>query len=239
MRNLWYWWSFDVMGELMFSKSLQTLTDERSRGAVSTLRIFMRFLGPLSPSPWIINLGSLLPGVFWGWNRMIAMCDGYMKEKIEVSGHKSSIDDHRMRTNIPNQSKEPPTDIASRVVHDSRSNKALNEDRYALSGDSLAMAIADSDTLACTLVYAFSWLAREPRHQDATFRTQKPQYFWVPDSLPGSRYAVFKWLCERGIEFEQSGTNRAAQDDRSSRLNHCREVYTAVYYSDRSEMEHR
>lgn len=84
MRSYCYWWSFDVMGELMFSRSLQTLTHEHSRWTLRLLRQFMSFLGPYSPAPWIINLGAAVPGVFWGWKRMIAMCEDFMNEKIQV-----------------------------------------------------------------------------------------------------------------------------------------------------------
>ncbi|CAI6340600.1 unnamed protein product [Periconia digitata] len=54
----------------------------------------MSFLSPCNPSPWIINLESALPGVFWGWKAMSSMCEGYIKEKMDVSHFWLALVDH-------------------------------------------------------------------------------------------------------------------------------------------------
>ncbi|KAI1387694.1 cytochrome P450 [Hypoxylon trugodes] len=137
--DLIYYWSFDVMGEITFSKSFETLTDDHARGRQKIIRYFMRYLGPCSPSPWLVNLGSSVPGVMGSWNGMLKMCTNYMTERIEGKTTKS--------------------DIASKVA-------TYIQDPHHLGGEALAMIIAGSDTLACTLVYALFYLAKVPHYQD-------------------------------------------------------------------------
>ncbi|KAJ8131473.1 hypothetical protein O1611_g2155 [Lasiodiplodia mahajangana] len=59
----------------------------------------------------------------------------------------------------PKKGKSDTADIASKVA-------ASLHNRHHLSGDALAMVIAGSDTLACTLVYALFHLAKCPHYQD-------------------------------------------------------------------------
>lgn len=89
INDLIYQWSFDAMGEVTFSKSFQMLTHTHSHHHLRTLRRFLGFLGPFSPTPWVINLGSSLPLVMNGWNRMFDMCQGYMMERVKVRNERS------------------------------------------------------------------------------------------------------------------------------------------------------
>lgn len=68
--DLIYHWSFDVMEEITFSKFFQILTHPHSRHLIGTLRRFLSYLGPLSPTPWLLILGASLPWVADGWNQM-------------------------------------------------------------------------------------------------------------------------------------------------------------------------
>ncbi|KAG7009753.1 hypothetical protein G7Y79_00001g000250 [Physcia stellaris] len=58
-----YWFSFDVMGDFAFAKSFDMLRDEKWHHVVLLLRRAMSLLGPLSPVPWLAQIGfSLIPG---------------------------------------------------------------------------------------------------------------------------------------------------------------------------------
>ncbi len=82
-----YWFTFDVMGEFAFAKSFGMLQSERWHMAVVLLRKAMRLLGPLSPVPWLAQIGfKLLPwfGVIADWFTMLAWCRQRMEERIQV-----------------------------------------------------------------------------------------------------------------------------------------------------------
>lgn len=82
-----YWFTFDVMGEFAFAKSFGMLQSERWHIAVVMLRKAMRLLGPLSPVPWLAQIGfNLLPwfGVIADWFAMLAWCRQRMEERIQV-----------------------------------------------------------------------------------------------------------------------------------------------------------
>jgi len=55
--TLFYWFTFDVMGEFAFAKSFKMLQDEQWHIAVVMLRKAMRLLGPLCPVPWLAQIG--------------------------------------------------------------------------------------------------------------------------------------------------------------------------------------
>ena len=56
------------------------------------------------------------------------------------------------------------TQISSWLIAASAEKGTLAEDTYWLHGDSLAMVVAGSDTVALTLVYTFYHLAASPNH---------------------------------------------------------------------------
>ncbi|KAI0380762.1 cytochrome P450 [Hypomontagnella monticulosa] len=137
-----YRWSFDVMGEVTFSKSFETLTHSHSRHHLETLRRFLGFLGPCSPAPWLIIIGASIPGVMSGWNRMFDTCKRYILERMEMKSNKPDI----ASTFAASFQDQQPTDT--------------------LSGDAVSMVVAGSDTLASTLVYALFHLAKSPQYQE-------------------------------------------------------------------------
>ncbi|KAI1283341.1 cytochrome P450 [Xylaria sp. FL0933] len=130
--ELIYRWSFDVMGEITFSKSFQTLTQPHSRPHMNTLRRFLSFLGPCSPSPWLLILGASLPWIAEGWKRMFKTFEACLSERIK---------------------------LLSNVVTSS-------SDLHSLTGETVALVIAGSDTVASTLVYALFHLAKQNNIRD-------------------------------------------------------------------------
>lgn len=70
-----YWFTFDVMGEFAFARSFGMLESERWHTAVVMLRKAMRLLGPLSPVPWLAQIGFNILPWFWvvrDWFAMLA-----------------------------------------------------------------------------------------------------------------------------------------------------------------------
>lgn len=87
VSSWFYWFSFDVMGEFAFARSFEMLQNEKWHEAVLLLRRAMTLLGPLSPVPWLAQIGfSLIPGlwVVRDWYTMMAWCKERMRERIAV-----------------------------------------------------------------------------------------------------------------------------------------------------------
>ncbi|KAL8947425.1 MAG: hypothetical protein Q9222_006293 [Ikaeria aurantiellina] len=148
-----YWFTFDVMGEFAFAKSFGMLESEKWHFAVTMLRKAMRLLGPLSPVPWLAQVGfSLLPW-FWviaDWFAMLAWCRQRMEERIQIEDDKPDVSQH--------------------LIEASRKTSSLDHDRPWLYGDAVTIIIAGSDTVAPTLVFVFYELALWPDHQEKLYK---------------------------------------------------------------------
>ena len=82
-----YWFTFDVMGEFAFAKSFGMLRDEKWHFAVVMLRKAMGLLGPLSPVPWLAQIGFYIAPWMWvvrDWLAMLVWCRDRMGERIKV-----------------------------------------------------------------------------------------------------------------------------------------------------------
>jgi hypothetical protein len=83
-----YWFSFDIMGIFALSKSFNMLENENWHYAVTNLRRAMRLLGPLSPVPWLAQIGFVFLKGYWvikDWHSMTEWCRDQMNECIHVS----------------------------------------------------------------------------------------------------------------------------------------------------------
>lgn len=83
-----YWFSFDVMGMFAFSQSFNMLIDEKWHYAVSNLRRAMSILGPLSPVPWLGQIGFVFLRDYWvikDWHTMTGWCKDRLRDRIRVS----------------------------------------------------------------------------------------------------------------------------------------------------------
>ena len=61
VNQYFQWFSFDVMGQVAFSKDFNMLRGAQWHSAVKVLRDGLAMLGPLTPVPWLMNLGSDIP----------------------------------------------------------------------------------------------------------------------------------------------------------------------------------
>ena len=72
VNQYFQWFSFDVLGQVAFSKDFNMLRGADWHFAIKVLRDGMAMLGPLSPTPWLVNLGSNVPtGSARDFNKMV------------------------------------------------------------------------------------------------------------------------------------------------------------------------
>ncbi|RYP42639.1 hypothetical protein DL767_000008 [Monosporascus sp. MG133] len=146
VSDWFYWFTFDVMGEFAFARSFDMLRDEKWHFAVQLLRKAMGLLGPLSPVPWIAQIGFYLTP----WIRVERPDVSHWL--IEASLQKGSLEADRAWLDGD----------AVTIIIAGRS-AALNLNVSAAKPVSLTPY---SDTIAPTLVFAFYELALNPTHQN-------------------------------------------------------------------------
>ena len=61
VNQYFQWFAFDVIGQVAFSKDFDMLRGAQWHSAIKVLRDGMALLGPLTPVPWLISLGSDIP----------------------------------------------------------------------------------------------------------------------------------------------------------------------------------
>ncbi|KAF7539705.1 hypothetical protein G7054_g1956 [Neopestalotiopsis clavispora] len=143
--SLAYWFSFDVMGMFALSESFDMLNTQKWHYAVDNLRRAMSILGPLSPVPWLAQIGFKYLHGYWKiaeWHTMIDWCRDRMKERIDHDNE--------------------GTNIASYLIADARKRNSLESDKHLLAGEAIVAIVAGSDTVAPTLVFLFYQLAKDP-----------------------------------------------------------------------------
>ncbi|KAF1992980.1 putative benzoate 4-monooxygenase cytochrome P450 [Amniculicola lignicola CBS 123094] len=134
-----YFLSFDVMGDFAFSRSFGMLEHKEWHYAVVLLRRALSLLGPFSSVPWLAQLAFSFPiiPIIRDWNRMLSWCADRMVEQVLIS---------------------------SWLIRHSMKQGSLAEDKLWLQGDSVALIVAGSDTVASTMVNLFYRLALHPHH---------------------------------------------------------------------------
>ncbi len=61
VNRYFQWFGFDIMGRVAFSKDFNMLKGAQWHSAIKILRDGMAMLGPLTPVPWLMCLGSDIP----------------------------------------------------------------------------------------------------------------------------------------------------------------------------------
>ncbi|KAF3480939.1 uncharacterized protein GIQ15_06286 [Arthroderma uncinatum] len=151
-----YFFSFDVMGLFVFSRSFDMLHKNEWHYSISMMRKAMKFLGPVSSVPWLGQIGLKLLKGYWvikDWHAMIKWCENRMAEYV--------------------QKDQTTHDIASWLVADSKKRNAVEEDHHLLTGDSIVAIIAGSDTVAPTMVFLFYELLRHPEQVEKLYQELK------------------------------------------------------------------
>ncbi|KAI2629001.1 cytochrome P450 [Xylaria nigripes] len=142
VTDWFYWYSFDVIGDVAFSRSFNMLRDKQWHFAVKLLRRAMSLLGPFSPVPWLAQIAfHFFPWMYLvrDWFKMLRWCKRRMEERIK--------------------SKMDRSDVARWLIEASQKEGSLTSGQQWLNGDAIAILIAGSDTVASTLVFAMFELA--------------------------------------------------------------------------------
>lgn len=120
-----YWFSFDVMGIFALSESFDMLHNEQWHYAVNDLRRAMSILGPLSPVPWLAQIGFRFLRGHWvvkDWHSMLAWCRDRMEERILFNDNNLSI--------------------ASCLISDAIKHDSVEKDRHLLTGEAIVAIVA-------------------------------------------------------------------------------------------------
>ncbi|ORY67582.1 cytochrome P450 [Pseudomassariella vexata] len=154
LRNILFWFSFDTMGDFVFSKSFGMLQDQSWHSVIVRLQKALSLLGPFSPTPWLIQVVLKLSpriGVLRHWFFMVAWCEGQMRTRLD-EGYK----------------KQPSPDLTHYLME--QENQSRDKTSVAwLQGDSLLAIVAGSEPTAASLLGVFCELAKHPHHADLIY----------------------------------------------------------------------
>jgi hypothetical protein len=76
--------SFDVMGEVGFSKDFNNLNSGVEHSAIKGVHSHMTMLGIMSTVPWLLNVLGSIPGAAAGYSEFFSFCAGQIREKHKV-----------------------------------------------------------------------------------------------------------------------------------------------------------
>jgi GTPase len=77
--------SFDVMGEVGFSRSFNMLDDEKEHKAIKGLHESMKFVGTMGHVPWLMQFLGSIPGMTGAYGDFVEWCVAEVKKKQSVS----------------------------------------------------------------------------------------------------------------------------------------------------------
>ncbi|KAJ5936752.1 benzoate 4-monooxygenase cytochrome P450 [Penicillium verhagenii] len=143
--DIFYWFGFDRMGDLIFGQTFNMLSQQRWHDIIFLLKKSGAILGPLSPVPWLMQIATkLLPRIFilGDGYKMRAWCESQMLT--------------RMRTPID---ASKPADISHYLIEDGPRDLASQP---WMAGDCLLAIVAGSDPTAALLIIVFTELADHP-----------------------------------------------------------------------------
>ncbi|KAK2053246.1 cytochrome P450 [Colletotrichum caudatum] len=153
VRDLFFWFGFDVMGDFVFSKSFDMLHQQQWHHIIVRLQRALSLLGPFSPAPWLIQVGFKLGprvSVLKDWFDMVAWCERQMRVRL---------DDATPKPGAP--------DLAHYLMELNDGQTEQQQDRLTwLFGDSLLAIVAGSEPTAAALIGIFCEIAKHPKHAD-------------------------------------------------------------------------
>ncbi|KAI5919296.1 cytochrome P450 [Camillea tinctor] len=152
MDEVMSWFSFDVMGEVLFGKDFNLLNSKHTHPAIQHRDRALAVAGPLGDAIWIALMGfTLFPwyGRIRDWHRMVQFCEDHMKARLAQGEHEGKLDmasffiDEYYRHA---SSKDPQ----SRDLH--------------LAGTAVTAVVAGSDTTRAALIGTWWFLSKYPEH---------------------------------------------------------------------------
>ncbi|KXH40889.1 cytochrome P450 [Colletotrichum simmondsii] len=154
VRNLFFWFGFDVMGDFVFSKSFDMLHQQQWHHIIVRLQRALSLLGPFSPAPWLIQVGFKLgprTSVLKDWFDMVAWCEQQMRVRLDEGTPKPAV-----------------PDLAYYLMELNDGQTELKDRLPWLYGDSL-LAIPT----AAALIGIFCELAKHPEHAEKVYEELK------------------------------------------------------------------
>ena len=88
VRDLFYWFAFDVMGDFALGRDFGMLENEHWHESIVILKRAMRLLGPIGPVVWLARWAfKIIPGIWPAkdWFRMIHFCEDRIDERLKVN----------------------------------------------------------------------------------------------------------------------------------------------------------
>ncbi|KAL3476861.1 cytochrome P450 [Aspergillus californicus] len=147
VSDLLFWLTFDRMGEFVLGRSFGMLRNKSWHSIILLLQKAMSLLGPLGPTPWVVQIAfKLMPrvGGLGDWFTMVAWCESQVR-----------------KIRIPDEI-DPRTAILAHYLKDGSGGMGSE----ALTGDSISAIVAGSEPTASALVGLFYELARSPAQAD-------------------------------------------------------------------------
>ncbi|KAL2813351.1 benzoate 4-monooxygenase cytochrome P450 [Aspergillus cavernicola] len=148
VSDLVFWLTFDRMGEFVLGKSFDMLNNQRWHDIILLLQKAMSILGPLSPTPWVVQIAfKLLPrvGVLSDWFTMVGWCESQVRS-----------------IQMPNEMSPQAPILAHYLKHESPGANS----HEALTGDAISAIVAGSEPTASTIVGLLYELAKNPAQAD-------------------------------------------------------------------------
>lgn len=154
VRDLFYWFGFDAMGDFVFNKSFDMLSNQKWHHIVLRLQRALSLLGPLSPAPWLVQLGLRLGPRVWvlgDWHDSVDWARNTMKTRLEEGWAKQAAPD------------------LTHYMMEQGVEKVTEESLYWMNGDSLLAIVAGSEPTAYVLIATFCELAKHPHHAEKIY----------------------------------------------------------------------
>ncbi|GKT57817.1 cytochrome P450 [Colletotrichum tofieldiae] len=159
VRDLFFWFGFDVMGDFVFSKSFDMLHQQQWHHIIVRLQRALSLLGPFSPAPWLIQVGFKLGprvNVLKDWFDMVAWCERQMRVRLDDATPKPAMPD------------------LAHYLMELDDGQTEKKDRLTwLFGDSLLAIVAGSEPTAAALIGIFCEMSKHPEHADKIYEELK------------------------------------------------------------------
>lgn len=77
-------WSFDLIGQLGFSKDFGQLSSGKEHSAIRPIHAHIKLLGIFQTVPWLLYLLSSIPGAASTYSEIFDFCANEMKARRKV-----------------------------------------------------------------------------------------------------------------------------------------------------------
>ncbi|KAI5861150.1 cytochrome P450 [Durotheca rogersii] len=151
MTEYGMFYSFDVMGDIGFSKDFQMLLTGEEHPAVAGLHEALDIAGLFTTIPWLMNMLRVVPGATGKFDKFARWC------REELNLKRRSLD-----SAISADKDYEPHDVMSWLIKAQRDHTGAPTEA-AMQEDSRILVMAGSDTVASAFTNALYYLAKNPR----------------------------------------------------------------------------